>query len=391
MSTDRVSAKSIGLSVVINAQMAYLYCQLYKIGSSDKFLDIRIASVAISFFFQSVIRPFISKKPEELKEKVFFNLLPFFIMGAGFYYTQPIRKIDLIAFAFFNTAQLGLYYGLLTLPVPKQMLIGTLDQTTSLSSGEHTAKGPPSLFSHNILPFFPHHDPLPKGKALRPASLSLSSPTASAVSAMTFDKAAWEKYFGDIGEEPSLPADIATILASPCPIWSDKKIQETHVLILVPAKVNGEPLTLESLEKLVKNPKEGNATQYRSFFPGKNEQASVEQNTWVLLTNNILPGSVDQSYNKQVTLVNELAKKAGAPYEVPQLIVVAVSLFVHYVRSGELLYANSSGTYNYTHCQEKGHGQYLTFVGGFSYAGLCVRSHTDDDLLGYGVGAMRKF
>ena len=70
-------------------------------------------------------------------------------------------------------------------------------------------------------------------------------------------------YFGDIGEEPPLPPNIYEILASPCPFDPKKTVRETHILVLVPATVDGTPLTLNLLGKLVKKPKGGgHATQY---------------------------------------------------------------------------------------------------------------------------------
>ncbi len=43
--------------------------------------------------------------------------------------------------------------------------------------------------------------------------------------AIAFGKAEWAKYFGDVGVEPPLPADINAILSAPCPFWSGKKVK----------------------------------------------------------------------------------------------------------------------------------------------------------------------
>ncbi|MBI3236202.1 MAG: hypothetical protein HYZ48_00600 [Chlamydiales bacterium] len=158
--------------------------------------------------------------------------------------------------------------------------------------------------------------------------------------------------------------------------------------MLVPATVNGKLLTLESLEELVKSPKEENTTQYRAWYPGGNEKASVMKNTWVLLTRDVLPGSRNQTYGKQVALVRKLAKKANVSYAVPRVIEVVASLFMHYVRSGERLYSDSPWTY--TRCQEKYDNKWPMTIGGFAASGVCIsRSNYDDE--GYGVGAIRKF
>jgi len=63
---------------------------------------------------------------------------------------------------------------------------------------------------------------------------------AGALPPMAFGAADWKKYFGDVGVEPPLPANIDAILNGPCPIWSGKKVKETHLLMLVPSTVNGK-------------------------------------------------------------------------------------------------------------------------------------------------------
>ncbi|MCB1075385.1 MAG: hypothetical protein KDK59_07605, partial [Simkania sp.] len=82
---------------------------------------------------------------------------------------------------------------------------------------------------------------------------------------MAFGKAKWEKFFGDTGIEPPLPLNINEILNSPCPFWSGKKVRETHVLILVPRTVSGNPFCLDTLCELIKNPKSGNATKCHDY------------------------------------------------------------------------------------------------------------------------------
>ena len=64
-------------------------------------------------------------------------------------------------------------------------------------------------------------------------------------------------FFGDIGEEPPLPPNIYEILASPCPFDPKKTVRETHMLVLVPARVNGDSSHSQSLDKLVQAPRGG--------------------------------------------------------------------------------------------------------------------------------------
>ena len=188
---------------------------------------------------------------------------------------------------------------------------------------------------------------------------------------MAFGKAAWEKYFGDVGEEPPLPIDIHKILKSPCPFWPDKKVEETHMLVLVPETVNGEPLNLTTLGKLVKTPKEGHSTHYRYIWDkiiNEHGKATVKSQ-WVLMTKDVIEGSRKKNYTNQQAIIAEFAKKTGIAYEVPNTLDAAVCLFTEFVRSEKRLFNDKPWTY--TRCQEKAEG-YPVVVGGFSPAGLFV-------------------
>ena len=61
------------------------------------------------------------------------------------------------------------------------------------------------------------------------------------------DKSVWEHYFGAVGEEPALPDDLEAILNSPCPFWEGCQVRDTHMLVLIPSHVAGQPLTLDYL------------------------------------------------------------------------------------------------------------------------------------------------
>jgi len=65
--------------------------------------------------------------------------------------------------------------------------------------------------------------------------------------------------FGDIGVEPPLPQNIHEILHNPCPFWPEKKVKDTHLLVLIPKTVNGQLLTLANLKEWIQKPKQGNA------------------------------------------------------------------------------------------------------------------------------------
>ena len=71
-----------------------------------------------------------------------------------------------------------------------------------------------------------------------------------------FGKAAWRDCFGvEVGNEPSLPDDLARILEAQCPFLlnnesAPRRVLDNHMLVLIPATVDGVPFTLTKLGEL---------------------------------------------------------------------------------------------------------------------------------------------
>jgi hypothetical protein len=63
---------------------------------------------------------------------------------------------------------------------------------------------------------------------------------------------AWKRGFGvDVGEPPPVPESITpALLNSPCPLHPGQLIKETHILMLVPQTVNGDPYSALKLDEL---------------------------------------------------------------------------------------------------------------------------------------------
>ncbi len=215
----------------------------------------------------------------------------------------------------------------------------------------------------------------------RPIESIPKAPANKAVlPSIAFGKAEWAKYFGDVGVEPPLPADINAILQSSCPYWPQKKVQETHLLVLVPKTVNGKPLTLKTLGELIEKPLQGTATKYLSFDLGEYTDAPAAKSHWALLTRDVIEGSRDKSYSDQKALIK-------APYELPTVLDATVAVLMEHVRTGTKLY--SEGPWTYTRCQEKYNKDLQLGVGGFGAAGLSVDYYFDSFY--NGVGGLRKF
>lgn len=203
-----------------------------------------------------------------------------------------------------------------------------------------------------------------------------------------FGKAEWARYFGDIGTEPPLPRDINRILNSPCPIFQGKKVGESHVLVLIPKMIDGEQLTIGTLEKLARAPKGGGkATSLFVFDEYANEYwlRTTDEPHWMLMTKDVIEGSRNRSYAEQQGLVADLAKRTGIGYEVPRLLEAAICILMRYVSTGERLFRSSlfiDSSSTYTSCQDKfGEEQLTVVLGGFSPFSLCTFpfGHGDDD------------
>jgi len=208
--------------------------------------------------------------------------------------------------------------------------------------------------------------------------------------AMAFGKEKWKTYFGDIGKEPPLPANIREILKSPCPIWEGKKIRDTHLLVLIPQIVNGKLLTKKSLGELAKkyfpNTEKGYRYIWSELIDEKNDKP-IDKSYWMLMTKDVIPGSRYEGCATQQTIVSDLAKKALTNYEVPDTLEATVSIFSKYVSSGKYLFSDSPSTY--TRCQENIR-DFRVIVGCFASSGLDVNLNFFDQVP-IGVAVLRKF
>jgi hypothetical protein len=214
---------------------------------------------------------------------------------------------------------------------------------------------------------------------------------------MAFGPQEWSRYYGEVGAALPLPTDIDAILDAPCPFWKGKKVRDTHLLVLLPATVDGKSFTLNLLEELIKSPKSSeHKTEYR-WYDGYDLQEQIGNNSpdhsyWLLMTRDVLPESRGKSYGDQKALVAGHASRMGLPYELPKVLEAATAILTHYVRNGERLYSDNPWTY--TRCQELISSyqskEYPTVVGGFDSLGLDVLYNNFDNY-GSGVAGFRKF
>jgi hypothetical protein len=207
----------------------------------------------------------------------------------------------------------------------------------------------------------------------------------------------WRQHLGEVGAEPSLPLGIIDVLNSACPFWPEKAVKATHLLVLIPATVNGRPFSLNLLEELIQHPKGGGRSiKYHTYDSDLQEQfgaRSPVRSYWVLMTRDVLEGSRDEAYASQQALVAHHASRTGLPYELPGALEAATVILLHYMRSGGYLYTGNPWTY--TRCQElvvdEDEDVYPVVVGGFASERLCIFYDFGLSYSHCGVASLRKF
>ena len=210
--------------------------------------------------------------------------------------------------------------------------------------------------------------------------------SSSSLPSIAFGALKWQHYFGLEVIEPPLPPDIDTILAARCPFFPSKRVGETHFLTLVP-----EDMTLERLEVLTLNPRQGSKMGFRNKAGtfSKISKLSSGRAHWVLMPNDVVPNSRSKSWKKQKVMA---AQYEGQGYELLSVIDGAVCLLLEHVQTGKRFYSDSPLTF--TRCVETVKvlfSKYPVAIGGFASGGLGVLYDLGVANGNIGLGLARKF
>lgn len=218
------------------------------------------------------------------------------------------------------------------------------------------------------------------------------------IPANAFGAKQWKEYFGvtiDPVNVPLLPMNIHKILKSQCPFSKKKKkVEDTHVLVLIPGNLNGGPLTLKTFGEFVKLKfPEFGKKGYRFLSNAAEKCDGTGKSYWVLMTKKNLTDSYGKSFAVNKGQVEE---RGQGIYQVPEALDVIVCAISEYARSNKEIRLFSKDTrlfskyqLTYTLCQAiEGSGH--LYVGGFMLDGLRVSDSNSDDRH-RGVAALRKF
>lgn len=203
-----------------------------------------------------------------------------------------------------------------------------------------------------------------------------------------FGEREWLALCGSVDPAPLLPPNFSDIWNGPCPIFPGKKVCETHMLVYIPATVDGKPFTFNKLGEIAKRffPKNDNGFRYIFGVTDELRDKPIKSR-WVLMIKDVIPGSRNKSYPEQEKIIAELAEKSLG-YKIPSFLEAATCILTQYFFDSKTrLFTDDPWTYS--RCKEQYGDQIL--VGGFDPIGLRVFNFCDFPFEYIGVAALRKF
>jgi hypothetical protein len=197
---------------------------------------------------------------------------------------------------------------------------------------------------------------------------------------------AWRKQGIDAGAEPALPATITDeLLNSECPLHPGEKIKDTHLLVLVPKTVNGEPYTAVKLDelcatrkgsgdKLIYDESDG-ATAWKENDWARTAQVQSE---WVLIPksdpdrNKVPEGKHFRS--KDIAAQQDVHDEHSGEYREVKTVELMTAVLLNDLVNGEPRMLDG----NYLRCAEPNASGGRVCVGDFHASGLRVSVVFDD-------------
>lgn len=192
----------------------------------------------------------------------------------------------------------------------------------------------------------------------------------------------------DLGEIPPLPHNIQEVLRSRCPLANNGKIvAQTHRLVLVPAAIDGEPLTLIKLRQFSEevNQKQGTGV---SIFHGESwyenqlfANSPLDKSRWVLEYKEVtmsVKGPNESSFD-EVLLPTKTHRTA-------KVLEHVATLALQYLENKERLYPFYIGV-----CDDKSDSSDWVRAGFFSGDGLGIDQFNDGGTSHFGRAVVWNF
>ena len=205
---------------------------------------------------------------------------------------------------------------------------------------------------------------------------------------------AWSRQGIDVGTEPALPATITEeLLNSACPLHPGEKIKDTHLLVLVPKTVNGEPYTALKLDELCATRKgSGYPLIYYGFRSWKEQPWASQQQVqseWVLIPKSDPDPekvSADKHFrSKNIAAQQNVHDEHYGEYREVKTLELMTAVLLYDLANKERLVPE------YLRCEEPNASGGRVCVGDFYAAGLRVIDDDGDfDNLNIGRALARK-
>jgi hypothetical protein len=201
--------------------------------------------------------------------------------------------------------------------------------------------------------------------------------------AITIDENTWKQIGLEVTDVPPLPKDIDAILKAECPFDPEKRVYQTHRLVLMPGG-----LSINKQGCLTRHLREGeNESVLMIWIRIAVEKGSkeIEKPYWALVTANVIEGSRGKNFKDQKALIPQ---QKG--YALATVLEAITCVTMNLEKSGEKQeFLLSEDPWTYTRCEED-IDSYPLVVGGFAPSGLFVSSndYDNDDV---GVVAVRRF
>lgn len=196
--------------------------------------------------------------------------------------------------------------------------------------------------------------------------------------------AEWKRGFEvKVGVPPSIPEYItAELLTSDCPLHPGEKIKDTHILILIPKIVDGQPYSALKLDELCTTRTGSGEKLIEGFYDlWKKEawaNAFLPKSEWVLIPKSDPdPHKVRERRHfrsKKIAEQAEVYKRYAADYrEAKALEVMTAALLNDVVNGAPRMLAPMGDNWNFLRCVESTSYGAGVVVGNFFRAGLNVR------------------
>jgi len=159
------------------------------------------------------------------------------------------------------------------------------------------------------------------------------------ISDIIFDKLIdtnWEVAFPEQSKTlshsvPPLPIALNKILNLPCPFWGNKTVRDTHALVLI------YPMSVRELLDMISKEEGFDISIIKPTIIGDEDwnrlmDSKPDKSYWALITKNTIPGSYCNSSGEKRALLQD------QPYQLPKLVEIITSLYLHSKRTRRLLF-----------------------------------------------------